>query len=299
MAPTFRQLRYFSVLAEELHFGRTAAKLHISQPPLSASIQQLEKDIGASLLDRTSRQVRLTPAGEAFAERAKRLLEDLDESTNLARAVAASPGGIIRVGFVPSTVFLGLTNIIERFGRKYPGYGIELREMNSGAQLTALEEGRLELGFVHQFTRDEDINHLEALPIAHQPFVCCLPADHPLARRTTISLAEIGRQPLIMFSRDRAPAFHDHIVGLFTRAQVTPKIVHHIGNWLTILALVGFGMGVSLVPGSLAKVGIGRAVFVSLEEDWAECDVHCVWSSSHSHEGRDYFIACLHETPSV
>lgn len=290
MAPTFRQLRYFTVLAEELHFGRSARRLNISQPPLSASIQQLEQDVGASLLERTSRNVALTPAGRVFADRARRLLADLDESTGLARTIAASPGGVVRVGFVPSMIFRGLPEILAAFRRQRPGYSVELRDMNSAGQLAALVELRLELGFVHQF---EAVPDVDAMPVATEPFVCCLPSDHALARHPSLSLAEIGLEPLIIFSRDRAPAYHDHILGLFRAARTEPLVAHEVANWLTIVALVGHGIGVALVPSSLAKVTLGRAVFVPLREPWASCDVHCVWAPGEPHEGRDHLLACV------
>lgn len=293
MAPTFRQLRYFTILAEELHFGRTARRLSISQPPLSASIQQLERDVGAPLLERTSRHVALTPAGRVFADRARRLLADLDESTGLARTIASSPGGVVRVGFVPSMIFRGLPEILATFRRQQPGYTAELRDMNSAGQLALLAEGRLELGFVHQF---EAVADVEAMLIATDPFVCCLPADHALARHPGLSLADIGLEPLIMFSRDRAPAYHDHILGLFRTAGTEPLVAHEVVNWLTIVALVGHGVGVAIVPSSLAKIALGRAVFVPLRETWASCDVHCVWKPGEAHDGRDRLLDCVGET---
>ena len=293
MAPTFRQLRYFTVLAEELHFGRSARRLNISQPPLSAGIQQLEQEVGVPLLDRTSRHVALTPAGRLFADRARRLLADLSESTGLARKIASSPGEIVRVGFVPSMIFRGLPEILAAFRRRHPDHSVELRDMNSAAQLVSLAERRIEIGFVHQV---EAPGPCEALLIGQEAFVCCLPADHSLARRASLSLAEIGLEPLIMFSRERAPAYHDHILRLFRTAKVAPIVAHEVGNWLTIAALVGHGLGVALVPAALAKIGLGRAVFVPLRESWASCEVHCVWSADEAHEGRDRLIACVRET---
>ena len=287
MAPTFRQLRYFTVLARELHFGRSAKKLNISQPPLSASIRQLEQDVGVPLLERSSRAVALTPAGRAFADRARRLLADLDEGAGLARTIAGAPGGVIRVGFVPSMVFRGLPEILQSFRQHYSTYSVELREMNSAAQLTALHEDRLEVGFVHQFGKREGV---ESALISTEPFVCCLPFEHALARSERLSIAEVGLEPLIIFARDKAPTYHDHILGLFTQAGRVPKVAHEDVNWLTIVALVGHGLGVALVPASLAKVSLGRAVFRPLSEDWTTCETHCVWKPAEEHDGRDRLI---------
>lgn len=288
MAPTFRQLRYFTVLAEELHFGRSARRLNISQPPLSASIQQLEQAVGAQLLDRTSRHVVLTPAGRIFAERARRLLDDLAESAGLARRIALSPGGVVRVGFVPSMIFRGMPQMLTSFQRHHPEYSIQLIDMNSGSQVEALVEGRIEIGFVHCLDLE---TNLQSILIATEPFVCCLPADHFLARRASLSLAELGQLPQIMFTRERAPSYHDHIMGLFKTANVVPLVAHEVSNWLTIVAMVGHGLGAALVPRALAKIGIGRAVFCSLSETWTGCDVHCAWSASADHQGRDHLIA--------
>lgn len=291
MAPSLRQLRYFTVVAEELHFGRAARRLNISQPPLSSLVRQLEESLGFKLLERTSRQVALTPAGKVFADRCRKLLTELEVSTALARTVSASPGGVLRLGFVPSMVFLGLPELLNTFQLTHPGYVVELQELNSASQIAAMLEDRIDLGFVYQFA-DAHGGSIESELLSVQPFVCCVPAGHRFADRESIQLAEVSNEPLITFSRERAPAFQEHIFHLLAEHGAVPKVAHLVGNWFTVVTLVGFGMGVALVPATLSRIGDTRVRFVALNDLDATCSLHCVWPRDRPHDGRTGLLEC-------
>ncbi|MGL4285926.1 MAG: LysR family transcriptional regulator [Phreatobacter sp.] len=292
MAPTFRQLRYFAVLAEELHFGRAARRLNMSQPPLSTGIRQLEEDLQVQLVERSSRRVTLTRAGETFAARARMLLGQLSEAEALTRKIAASPGGVVRVGLVPSMIFRGLPGMLHEFRERHAGYTVEIREMNSATQLAAIFESKIDIGFVHGMPLPPGV---ASLLIMDEPFVCCLPAAHPLAAQKRVSLRALALEPLIIFARPLAPHYHDHIIGLFREAGVEPRIMHEVTHWLTVVALVAHELGIALVPRSLSHAGIARTVFLPLEETTALHEARAIWSSLERHDGRDRLVACVRE----
>lgn len=295
MAPTFRQLRYFAVLAEELHFGRAARRLNVSQPPLSTSVRQLEAALGVALVERSSRHVRLTRAGEVFAERARLLLSGLAEGEALARRVAESPGEVVRIGFVPSMIYRGLPEMLRLFRERHGEHAVELKEMNSAAQLEALAEGRIEVGFVHGSAFGPAV---ASLLILDEPFAACVTTGHPLARRRRVPLRALASEPLIIFSRALAPAYHDQIVALFRAARVEPRIAHEVNQWLTVVALVANGLGAALVPQSLVAAGVSGTAFVPLEGAGGRYESSCIWSSARTNPASEDFVACVRDVAS-
>lgn len=292
MAPTFRQLRYFTVLAEELHFGRAAEKLNMSQPPLSMGIRQLEEDLQVQLLVRTSRQVSLTRAGEAFADQARMLLGQLAEAEALTRKIAASPGGVLRIGLVPSMIFRGLRDILEEFRDRHAGYTVEIREMNSLNQIEAIFDRKIDVGFIHGLPLPGGV---DSFLLLNEPFVVCLPAGHPLASAKRVSIASLAHEPLIIFSRPLAPHYHDHILDLFRASGMEPRIQHTMNHWLTIVALVANGFGIALVPRSLSQSGITGAVFLPLEEGTAVHEARAIWNAEVENDGRDWLLQCVRD----
>ncbi len=293
MAVTFRQLKYFLILAEELHFGRAAKRLHISQPPLSASLKQLEEELGARLLERSSKHVALTRAGEVFRRQAQRLLSQLGDTQELVRRVAESASGLVRVGFTPTMIFRRLPLVLGTFRDRHPAMDIQLLELNSAEQVEALGTGRIDIGFIHAMPLPDGIT---SLTIANEPFVCCLPSHHPLAGRSRMRLQELAGEPLIMFNRQLASHYYDRIIGLFRLAGVEPDIRHEVNHWLTITALVAGGMGASLVPRALAESGFAGVSFVPLESSDAWHAACCIWVAEQEDAGRDLFVDCVRET---
>ena len=248
-----RHLRYFVVLAEELHFGRAARRLSISQPPLSFNIRQLEEDLGAKLLERTSKQVRLTPAGEVFLVESRRILAQAGHARTLAARIASGLGGRLRLGIVASMLYRGLPQQLARFQREHPGIELALRELNSGEQVEALRAGMLDAGFLHAPTVPRGLDGIEYLT---EPFVCCLPEGHPQARRRHADLAALADEPLVLFAREVSPDYYERIVALCVEAGFRPAQRHEVRHWLTVVALVAAGMGVALVPAALARAGM-------------------------------------------
>lgn len=270
-----RHLRYFAVLAEELHFGRAARRLHISQPPLSVNIRQLEESLGARLFERNSHGVRLTPAGEAFRGAAQRVLADAAAAALQARDVAAGVTSRVRVGFVGSMTFRGLPERLAGFQAAHPRVQVELVEANTAEQLEALAQGRVDLGFVHTGSVPAG---LSTRLYRSEPFVCCLPAGHAAGRRGTLDPRRLAQAPLVIFSRGASPDYYARIVDLCARLGVQPRVRHEVRHWLSVVALVGKGMGFALVPQALADSGIAGVRYVRLPDSPIRSEVHMVWN---------------------
>ncbi|PMR71570.1 LysR family transcriptional regulator [Halomonas heilongjiangensis] len=293
MALTFRQLRYFLVLADELHFGRAARRLHISQPPLSASLRQLEEELGVQLLERSSKHVALTTAGLAFQRQAQRQLEHLEESRALVRRIATSASGLVRVGFTPAMLFRQLPAALKALQASHPGIEIQLMERNSADQVEAIEAGQLDIGFIHSMPLPPS---LSTLTIADEEFLCCLPQHHPLASRARLEIRDLAGEPLVMFNRSLAPHYYDRIVSLFHVADQEPSIKHEVSHWLTIVALIAHGMGVALVPRALAGSMFSNVVFLPLANTNVRHQSHCIWLTDAVDANRDLLIDSVRAT---
>jgi DNA-binding transcriptional LysR family regulator len=249
-----RQLRYFVAVAEELHFRRAAARLHISQPPLSQQISQLEDELGCRLLNRTRRSVELTPAGETFLRDARAMLGELEAAVATARRVDAGQAGLLRVSFVGSALLSIVPGIIQRFRRGRPEVEIELRERSTLAQLRALSVGVMDVGLVRPPIEPDDALHTEV--VMRERTVAAIPAGHPLARLARVPLKRLAAEPLVLFPREQAPGFHDLLTGRLAATGTSPHVVQYAPEMLTIIGLVAAGIGVSPVPASVARLGL-------------------------------------------
>ena len=286
----FRHLRYFLVLAEELHFGRAAQRLAITQPPLSLNIQQLEASVGAQLFTRNSRGVQLTAAGQAFVPAARALLDQAAQAAREARDVSQGLVGSLQIGFVGTALYRGLPGILKSFGAAHPRLRLVLREMSSSEQLIDLRHERLDVGFVHT-------THVPAgfsqILLSSQPFVACLPAGHGLARRKRLSLARLQGEPFAMVSRAVSPDYHERFLGLCADAGFVPEIRYELRHWLSVVSLVAQGLAVALVPAAMQQAGLPGAVFVSLDADTSPYDTHCLWISERSPTALTAFLATV------
>lgn len=290
----FRHLRYFVVLAEELHFGRAAQRLAITQPPLSLNIQQLEASVGARLFERDSKGVRLTAAGQAFRASALALLAQAEQASALARGIQDGVIGRLRVGFVGSVLLRGLPQWLAAHQAAQPGIEIALSELNSQDQIDALLRDELDLGLVHT---PHVPAPLQAALVHADPFMACVPAAHALARRRKVSLLELRDEPFVLFSRRASPDYHTRIVEMCGALGFHPKLRHEARHWLSVVALVAQGMGVSVVPAPLQRSGISGAVFKPLLQDVPPSPVHAVWKAGSELPARSQFLQRVLDAP--
>ena len=283
----FRHLRYFLALADELHFGRAAQRLSITQPPLSLNIQQLEASVGARLFDRSSKGVRLTAAGTAFRDAARSLLAQAEEARLLTREIDAGAAGRLRVGFVGSVLFHGLRPWLDAYARHCPRIDVALSELNSQDQIDALLRDQLDVGFIH--TRHVP-DGLRTAFVRAEPFLCCVDARHPLAASERVALAQLRDEPFVLFSRQGSPDYYARIIEMCTAHGLRPRVRHEVRHWLSVVSLVGQGFGVSVVPAALERAGVAGAVFRPFVETTLQSEVHCAWKATHDHPARDRFL---------
>ena len=269
-----RHLRYFSVLADELHFGRAAQRLAISQPPLSVAIRQLEEAVGTRLFDRNSKTVRLTPAGQALRASARRLLRQAEEAALEARDVAAGSAGLLRIGFVGAMLYRGLPQALRAFQAQHPAVRISLAELNSGEQVTELLHDRLDLGFMHTARMPRD---LSCRLLLTEPFVACLPSGHALARKRVLAPTDLREQPFVLFARASSPDYHERILSICAQAGFLPEVRHEVRHWLAVVSLVAQGLGVALVPQAMQRSALKGAVFRPLQGVTAQSEAYGVW----------------------
>jgi DNA-binding transcriptional LysR family regulator len=282
-----RHLRYFVATAEELHFGRAARRLSISQPPLSNTIRQLEEETGVRLLERDNKRVALTPAGEAFLADARYLLSEAAKAQELARRVASGKRGRLRVGFVGSMLYRGLPDYVKAFRTAAPDVVLSLIELNSAEQLDAMARGRIDVGFVHALETPPEVR---GIPIAKEPFVACVSEDHRLARSRRLRLASLAEEVFVLFAREASPAYYDSVIAICAAAGFIPRVEFQVRHWLTVVALVARRMGVSLVPEPIRISGMKGVSFLPLQANPVLSTSWMIWNPSRSSPVRDAFL---------
>lgn len=274
--PELRALRQFLVLAEELHFGRAAQRLHMTQPPLSLAVQQLEARLGARLFDRSQRAVALSAAGAALVPVVRRLLQDAEDLPRLAQAAAAGRSGRLRLAFVSSVAYGPLPGWLQGFRAAYPEVQLDLREATLDVQLAAFAAGEADAGFVLH-AEGAAPPGLLAWRALREPMVMALPERHPLAQRAALSLPDVAAEPLVIFPREIAPSLFDAVVGHYRAQGATPHIAQQANQMQTIVNLVSAGIGLAWVPAALMQLQRPGVVYRSVDGDALRCETSLVW----------------------
>jgi DNA-binding transcriptional LysR family regulator len=250
-----RQLRYFATVAEELHFGRAAQRLHMTQPPLSQAIAALEEQLGTPLFLRNRRQVALTPAGAALLPEARRMLAQAAELPELVRRAAAGETGRLSLAFVTSADYSVLPPFLLRYRDAYPHVQIVLQEATSDVQVDDLLHERIDAGLLIPPLPEKARGELDYMKVLEEPLVLCAPIDLPgLGGSGPVRLQDVPRLPLVIFPRHISPGLHDAILSCLRAAGITPVIGQEAIQMQTIVSLVSAGMGVALVPQSVSNL---------------------------------------------
>ncbi|MCY1361111.1 HTH-type transcriptional regulator BenM [compost metagenome] len=281
-----RQLRYFVTVAEELHFGRAAQRLSMTQPPLSQQIQALEEELGVPLFVRTRRSVALTPAGAQWLPEVRRVLADAAALPGLAQRLARGELGSLSLAFVSTADYGILPDLLRRFRARHPAVQLQLREATSDVQLEALLEGTIDAGLVIRPQLPALPHGLAYLPLVSEPLVLAVadgwrPAGG-LAQDGKVSLREAASEPLIIFPRRSAPAFYDIITGYYAREGLVPAIAQEAIQMQTIVSLVSAGMGVALVPASLCNLRRTGVSYLALRESGPQIETGLAWRDGGS-----------------
>jgi len=274
--PDLWQLRYFLAVADHLHFGRAAAALHISQPPLSRAIRGLEKRLGVQLFARSRRRVELTAEGARLLGEVRRLIGQLERSVQEVRGMARGEEGRLRIGFVSLADFGVLPQLLKSFKAGRPRVALALREMLSPEQAAALAAGELDFGFLlPPVSGAEDLEHIV---VQRERFVAALPARHRLASaKGKLAVSALAGEPFVMVPRDIAPGLYDIVTGLAARAGISFNVAQEAIQMQTVVSLVSSGLGVAIVPGSIANLGRRGVVYRELADSHPKLDLWLAW----------------------
>lgn len=287
---TFDQIRGFVAVADELHFGRAAERLQMTQPPLSRQIQKLERAVGVQLLERDNRRVELTAAGEAFLVEARRLLVLAGGSLEQARRIQAGAAGTVRIGFTAASTFGVLAALLNWISESYPDIHLDLSELVTREQTAQLLNGEIDVGLARPpFDRSAFASRL----IHREGLLLAVPEGHRLAQLDRpVAADELASEPLIMYHPIKARYFYDLVVRVVPVAN--ENTVHTVSQVLTMLSLVAGGRGVAFVPATSTRLGIPGVEFRSLSGLPAEpVELHLLWARENRNPAVRSVVDCV------
>jgi DNA-binding transcriptional LysR family regulator len=288
--PELWQLRYFTAVAEKLHFGRAAEALHISQPPLSRAIRALEDELGVALFTRTRRRVELTPQGARLLEEARRVTGHLERTVHELRAMAAGGHARLRIGFVSLADYGVLPGLLKAYKGTHPGVRLALREMLSPDQAAALAAGELDFGLL--LPPVAGAARLEHLVVQRERFVLALPAKHRLAAAGgKLALRELAGEPFVTIPRQIAPRLYDIVAQLAAQAGMSLNVAQEAIQMQTVVSLVSSGLGAAIVPASVANLGRRGVVYRELADRHPRLDLWLAWRRGMLDAAGREFIA--------
>lgn len=287
-----RLLRSFVTVAEELHVGRAARRLNIAQPPLSRRLQQLERELGVALFDRQRRRLQLTAAGREFRDAACALLDRADRAVAALQAAAGEERSLLRIGFVEAATATGLLpGAMARLRRLRPRVRFELRELPSLAQVEALRREEIDVATV--YNRPADMRGLALHTVLPGRSIAVIGRGHPLARRRRLSLADVAREPVILWTRDINAGRYEATLAAFRAAGAVPRVWHHAEQLQTIVSLAAAGAGIGLVPDSQAAVSLGVVVYRPVRDLDIPMDLELVWRAGERSPLVAAFVAAM------
>lgn len=271
-----RSLRQFLAVAEELHFGRAAARLHMTQPPLTQAIQKLEAELGVSLFERSSRSVALSPAGAALLPQAEQMLAQAQGLAALVQAAAKGESGRLRLGFVSTVGYGDFPRWLRSFRARYPDIALSLREATLDVQLPDFASGELDVGFIIH-APGACPPGFERLSIASEPMVLALSTEHALAEQARLSAAQVLPLPLVIFPRAIAPSLFDAVLGFYQARGQSPCIEQEAIQMQTIVNLVSAGIGAAWVPASVQAFGRAGVSYKPVLGGPPTCETSLIW----------------------
>jgi DNA-binding transcriptional LysR family regulator len=289
-----RQLRQFVAVAEERSFRRAAERLHVSQPPLSVAVQRLEAEVGAVLLDRTRHHVRLTVAGEAFLREARRTLAHAQLSVEIAQRAAAGKLGTLRLSFVPSAALGVVPELLRAFRADYPDVKLVLTGDTTSQQMAALLNGATDVGIV--VPPLHDAGDFRVQPYCEQALMLAVPDTHPLARQRRVQLRDLASENFVGFPFKEGPGFESVVMAACQDCGFIPNFVQVAAQMQTILALVGGGLGIALVPQSLQAVQTAHVHYLQVRRRHApvKYQLGLAFRPSNNNPALAAFISVAH-----
>jgi DNA-binding transcriptional LysR family regulator len=287
-----RHLRYFVTVAEEMHFGRAAEKLHLSQPPLSQQIQQLEREVGVQLFYRANRRITLTAAGHVFLEEAKRTLAQAALAVAAARRAEQGAVGSLAIGFSTSATFEVLPALLSAFRRAFPDVLLSLFELNAAQQLQALTERTIQIGLARPSVTSE---LLVVETVLREPLIAALPASHALAGHHKVSLSDLAAEAFVLSPENPKPSYADMVKALCARAGFIPHVVQEAREMPTVLSLVAAGLGVTLTPASARNLRRKGLVYRPLSDADAITELTVAYRRDDPSSTLKRFLEIMHQ----
>lgn len=286
-------MRHFVAVAEELHFGRAAKRLNMAQPPLSQSIQRLEADLGVALLNRTRREVTLTPAGAVFLAEARRTLMQADLARKLAER-AAQQARELRVSFIGPALYCVLPEILIAFKSRFPDIHVRLFEQPSSSQIAGLSAGDFDLGFVTMGTAGMD--RCDWMAVERSRFMAAMPADWPLAAKDSVSLDELVELPFIRPPEKSLPS-ESETLSIFKDIGLAPLVTQEAMQTNTTLSLVGVGVGCSIVMATARNAEPKNVKLLSIEglQATRRWEMAAAWARGNDNPERAAFLSIMHD----
>ncbi|MFC9750885.1 LysR family transcriptional regulator [Streptomyces niveus] len=289
------QLHAFVVLAEELHFGRAAARLGIAQPPLSQQIRRLEDKVGYALFSREPGHIGLTAAGRELLPAVRLTLTHLAQGLTAAREVGSGKAGHLRIGFAASLALTVLPSLLRTFRERFPAVDLDIQEMTTTPQLAALRERTIDIGLLREPPAHDA--KLGFQTVLTEPFVAVLPASHPLATQRAVHVEQLADCPFVLLPRAVGPPLYDQIADLCIAAGFTPQVTQHAVEWQTVCALVGTGLGVSLAPESIRRIRLKGVAFRRVEPDTVHTRVAVAWRKNDPNPLVSGILSALNQDP--
>lgn len=282
-----RQLECFVAVAEELHFGRAAARLRMTQPPLSRQIQLLEQDLGVTLLERHSRVVRLTAAGQRLLRDARHLLDYSARAALAARRAAHGEAGHLTLGYTAVAAYRLMPAMLMRAQQVLPDVNIQLREMVSSDLGRLLLAGELDVALTRHVPMHQG---LEKRLMEREALILALPAGSPLCAMDTVPLRALHQQPLILYSPGDSRYFHDRIVGAMGLANIAPRYVQRASQTHTLVALVRAGLGYGIVPDSARELHFEGVEYRPIAQKNLYADIYLAWRQQADNPTVEAFL---------
>lgn len=283
-----RHLRYFNEIANELSFSRAATKLHIAQPALSARMRDLEEELGTKLFRRLGSGIALTAAGEVFHGHVRQLLDDLGHAIRLTQRVEHPTDVTIAVGFVGSASYSFLPWVLREFARQHGDVTLKLSEMSGPRQVEELLHGNLDVGFLRLPIHNPAI----LVEVIHrEPFIVALPSTHPLATRTKVRVSDLTSETFVLFPPGESAGFHQQVVMLCQQAGFAPRVGQYAAPMQNVIGLVGAGLGISIVPRSVAKITMPEVTYRPLSGSEIQAETALAWRRGHQASTLDAFLA--------
>ncbi|MGO2533203.1 LysR family transcriptional regulator [Arthrobacter rhombi] len=274
-----RQLRYFIAVAEEMHFNRAAARLHIAQPALSQQIQRLERELKTTLFARTTRSVELTETGKVLLVAARRVITESEDALRSIEQAVEGRTGTLRVGFVGSAALNLIPRIVPPLRQMYPDLELELHELTTEQQLSSLDAGNLDVGIVRDV---ESRPGITARELTREPLVVALPEDHPLAGQTTLALTDLSEAGFVVFPRQQVSRLYDVISALCLQAGFRMRVAQEAVQFPTILGLVAAKTGIAVVPEGMRALQLSGLSYVPLADEAATSTISLIVTTERS-----------------